>query len=187
MAQTDNIKKNMFIMFNNEPYYITDAEFYSPGKGSAFTRVKMKNLNTNRVIPFTFKSGERVEELDVNFKTMQYLFSDTNISTFMDPTTYEQFTLSNDLLGTYLQYMKAGSDYILIIYNEQPISIKFPPQVTLEVTETSAAVKGNTSNSATKEAVLETGATVQVPLFIDIGAKVKIDPEYGTYQGRVTE
>lgn len=187
MAQTDNIKKNMFIMFNNEPYYITDAEFYSPGKGSAFTRVKIKNLNTNRVIPFTFKSGERVEELDVNFKTMQFLFSDTNNSTFMDPDTYEQFTLANSLIDTYLQYMKAGSDYILIIYNEQPISIKFPAQVTLEVTETSPAVRGNTATNATKEAVLETGATIQVPLFVDIGEKVKVDPYYGTYQGRATE
>lgn len=187
MAQTDNIKKNMFIMFNNEPYFITEAEFYSPGKGSAFTRVKMKNLNTNRVIPFTFKSGERVEELDVNFRTMQFLYSDENNANFMDPNTYEQFSLSNDLLGTYLQYMKAGSDYILIIYNEQPISIKFPPQVTLEVTETAPAVRGNTANNATKEAVLETGAAVQVPLFIDIGAKIKVDPEYGTYQGKATD
>lgn len=187
MAQTDSIKKNMFIMFNNEPYFITDAEFYSPGKGSAFTRVKMKNLNTNRVIPFTFKSGERVEELEVNFRTMQYLYSDEKTSTFMDPNNYEQFTLSNDLLSDYLKYMKAGSEYILIIHNEQPISIKFPAQLILEVTETSAAVKGNTSNTATKEATLETGAVVQVPLFIDVGAKIKIDPEYGTYQGRVTE
>ncbi|PJB22911.1 elongation factor P [Candidatus Dojkabacteria bacterium CG_4_9_14_3_um_filter_150_Dojkabacteria_WS6_41_13] len=187
MAQTDQLKKSIFIMFNNEPYFITDAEFYSPGKGSAFTRVKMKNLNTGRVIPFTFKSGERVEELDVNFKTMQFLYSDTNISTFMDPTNYEQFSLSNDLLGNYLKYMKAGSDYILIVYNEQPISIKFPPQVVLEVTETSAAVKGNTANSATKEATLETGAVIQVPLFIDMGTKIKVDPEYGTYMGRVTE
>lgn len=187
MAQTDQIKKSMFIMFNNEPYFITDSEFYSPGKGSAFTRVKMKNLNTSRVIPFTFKSGERVEELDVNFKTMQFLYSDTNISTFMDPTNYEQFTISNDLLGNYIKYMKAGSDYILIVYNEQPISIKFPPQVVLEVTETTAAVKGNTANSATKEATLDTGVVIQVPLFIDIGTKIKVDPEYGTYMGRVTE
>lgn len=177
----------MFIMFNNEPYFITDAEFYSPGKGSAFTRVKMKNLNTNRVIPFTFKSGERVEELSVNFKTMQYLFSDDSSSTFMDPATYEQASISNDLLQNYLQYMKAGESYILIVYQEQPISIKFPPQVTLEVTETAPAVRGNTANNATKEAIVETGAKIQVPLFIDIGEKIKIDPEYGTYQGRSTE
>ena len=187
MAQTDQIKKNMFIMYNDEPYYINDAEFYSPGKGSAFTRVKMKNLNTNRVIPFTFKSGERVEELDVNFKTMQFLYNDDNNATFMDPATYEQFTIGNDLLGNYLQYMKAGSDYILIVFNEKPISIKFPPQVTLEITETAPAVKGNTANNATKDALVETGARVLVPLFIDVGDKVKIDPEYGTYQGRVNE
>lgn len=174
-------------MYNNEPYFINDAEFYSPGKGSAFTRVKMKNLNTNRIIPFTFKSGERVEELDVNFKTMQFLYSDTNIATFMDPTTYEQFTLSMDLVGNYVNYMKAGSDYILIVYNEQPISIKFPPQVTLEIAETTPAVKGNTATSATKEATLETGAVVQVPLFIEAGTKVRIDPESGGYMGKATE
>ncbi len=187
MAQTDQIKKNMFIMYNNEPYFITDAEFYSPGKGSAFTRVKMKNLNTSRVIPFTFKSGERVEELEVMFKTMQYLYADDNNATFMDPESYEQYTISLDIIDNFINYMKAGSDYILIIYDNKPISIKYPPQVVLEITETSAAVKGNTANSATKEAVVETGAKVQVPMFLDIGQKIKVDPVTGYYMGKATE
>jgi len=187
MAQTDQIKKSMFMMYNNEPYFITEAEFYSPGKGSAFTRVKMKNLNTGRVIPFTFKSGERVEELEVVFKTMQYLYADDNNATFMDPTTYEQYSISLDIVGNFINYMKAGSDYILIIYDNAPISIKFPPQVTLEITETSAAVKGNTANSATKDALVETGATVQVPMFLDVGQKIKVDPISGYYMGKATE
>lgn len=187
MAQTDQIRKNMFIMYNNDPYFITEAEFYSPGKGSAFTRVKMKNLNTNRVIPFTFKSGERVEELEVSFKTMQYLYSDDNNAFFMNPETYEQVSLGTGLIESYLKYMKGGSDYILITYNEQPISIKFPPQVVLEITETSPAVKGNTANNATKEATLETGAIVQVPQFLEAGTKIRIDPETGWYQGKATE
>lgn len=177
----------MFLMFNGEPYHITDAEFYSPGKGSALTRVKMKNLNTGRLIPYTFKSGERVEELNVNFMNMQYLYSDDNNATFMEPTSYEQVTLAISIIGNSVQYMKAGNEYILIVYNEQPISIKFPPQVTLEVTETSPAVRGNTSNNATKDAIVETGAKVMVPLFIDVGDKIKIDPAYGTYQGRATD
>jgi elongation factor P len=187
MAQTDQIHKNMFIMYNNEPYFITDAEFYSPGKGSAFTRVKMKNLNTSRVIPFTFKSGERVEELDVMFKTMQYLFADDKNATFMDPDTYEQYSISLAIIDTFINYMKAGSDYILIIYDNAPISIKFPPQVILEITETASAVKGNTSNSATKDAVVETGATIQVPMFLDVGQRIKVDPNTGYYMGKATD
>lgn len=174
-------------MHNGEPYFVTEAEFYSPGKGSAFTRLKMKNLNTGRVIPFTFKSGERVEELDVAFRTMQYLYSDDHTAFFMDPTTYEQFELAKGLAEDFLPFMKAGSDYILIIYDEKPISIKFPPQVTLEITETTDAVKGNTATGATKDAILETGARIQVPLFIGMGEKVKVDPNTGDYQGRATE
>lgn len=187
MAMTDIIRKNMFIMYNNEPNFVTEAEFYSPGKGTAFTRVKMRNLNTGRVIPFTFKSGERIEELEVSFKTMQFLYADDNIATFMDPESYEQYELKRSLAESYLPYMKEGSDYILILYNDAPISIKFPAQVVLEITETSPAVRGNTANNATKEAVVETGATVLVPLFLSIGEKIKVDPESGYYQGRATE
>jgi len=187
MAQTDQIRKNMFIMYNNEPYFITDAEFYSPGKGSAFTRVKMRNLNTGRVIPFTFKSGERVEELEVAFKTMQFLYADDNVMTFMDPESYDQFTLAKSIGENFLPFMKEGSDYVVIIYNDTLISIKFPPQVILEVTETGPAVRGNTANNALKDAIVETGHKIQVPLFIDVGEKIKIDPESNSYMGRATE
>jgi len=152
-------------MHNGDPYFVTSAEFYSPGKGAAFTRLKMRNLNTGRTIPFTFKSGERVEELEVNFQSMQYLYSDDNYAFFMEPNTYEQYQVAIHLVEDFLPFMKAGTDYVLIVYEGKPISIKFPPQVELEVTETSPAVKGNTVNTATKEALLETGAKVQVPLF----------------------
>lgn len=184
MAQTDQIKKNMYILFNNEPHFITDAEFYSPGKGSAFTRVKIKNLNSGRVVPYTFKSGERVEELDVNFQSMQFLYADDSNAYFMDPGTYEQKSIPSSVVSQYLPFMKAGTDYVLIIHIDQLIAIKFPPQVVLEIIETSPATKGNTANNATKEATIETGHKVQVPLFIDVGDKVKIDPETSGYQGR---
>ncbi len=187
MAQTDQLRKNMFIMYNNEPYFFTEAEFYSPGKGSAFTRVKMRNLNTGRIIPFTFKSGEKVEELEVNFSTMQYLYSDDANMIFMDGTTYDQFTLAKSIGESFLPFMKEGSDYIVIMYNDILISIKFPPQVTLEITETGPAVRGNTANNAMKDAILETGHKILVPLFIDVGDKIKIDPVNNTYQGRSNE
>lgn len=187
MAMTDQIRKNMYIMFNNEPNFITEAEFYSPGKGSAFTRVKMRNLNTGRVVPFTFKSGEKLQELEVNFQNMQYVYADDSYVHFMDTNTYEQYQLKRSLAEQYIPFMKEGTDYIIIMYQDDLISIKFPPQVTLEIIETSDAVKGNTSTGAMKEAVLETGHTVQVPLFIAVGEKIKIDPETSAYQGRATE
>jgi elongation factor P len=187
MAQTDQIRKGMFIMYNNEPNYITEAEFYSPGKGSAFTRVKLKSLSTGKVIPFTFKSGERVEELEVSFKTMQYLYNDDSYIFFMDTETYEQFQLKKMIGEQYLPFMKEGNDYVVGIYQDTLVTIKFPAQVILEITETGPAVRGNTANNAMKDAVVETGHKIQVPLFIDVGEKVKIDPETSAYQGRATE
>lgn len=184
---TDQIRKNMYIMYNNEPNFITEAEFYSPGKGSAFTRVKLKNLNSGRVVPFTFKSGEKVEELEVNFQNMQYVYADDNNVFFMDKNTYEQYELKRSLAEQYLPFMKEGEEYTIIMYMDTLISIKFPPQVTLEIVETSDAVKGNTSTGAMKDAILETGHKMQVPLFIGVGEKVKIDPETSAYQGRATE
>lgn len=187
MAMTDQIRKNMFVMYNNEPYYITDAEFYSPGKGSAFTRVKMKNLNTSRLVPFTFKSGEKLEELDVSFNTMQYLYVDDANIIFMDANTYEQFEFKKSIGEQYLPFMKEGHDYVVGLYQDRIITIKFPAQVVLEITETAPAVRGNTATNALKEAIVETGHKVMVPLFLEAGEKIKVDPETSAYQGRVNE
>lgn len=182
-----DIRKNLFILYNGEPCFITEAEFYSPGKGSAFTRVKLKNLNNGKVVPFTFKSGEKVMELDVEFKTMQFLYADQTGLFFMDPTDYSQYQLPRMVGEQYLPFMKDGNDYVVIMNNDALISIKFPPQVILTVTETSPAVRGNTANNALKEAIVETGAKIMVPLFIDVGAKIKIDPENSAYMGKATE
>lgn len=187
MAQTDQIRKGMYILYNNEPHYITDAEFYSPGKGSALTRVKVKNLASGKVVPVTYKSGERVEELDVRITDMQYLYNDDTSIYFMDPKTYEQMTMTKKVGGHYLNYMKEGEQYVAIIHDNAIINLKFPPQVILKVTETQPAVKGDTATNALKEAIVETGYKIMVPMFTQVGDQIKIDPETDTYMGRLSK
>jgi len=184
MAQTSEIRKGMIIMHNNEPQHIVEADFYSPGKGSAFTRVKLKSLSTGKVIPFTFRSGEKVEELEVTYKDVQYLYKDEKSCYFMDPQTYEQLEVSLDVIKHYTNFMKEGGKYVVILYMGKIIYVKFPPQLEFVVTETTNAVKGNTVSNATKEAKIETGAIIQVPLFIKNGDTIKVNPETGEYQGR---
>jgi len=187
MAQTDQIRKGMYMLYNNEPHYITEAEFYSPGKGSALTRLKVKNLATGKVIPVTYKSGERVEELDVRITDMQFLYNDDTSMYFMDPKTYEQLTMSKKVGEQYLKYMKEGEEYVAIIHDNAIINLKFPAQVILKITDTQPGVKGDTANNALKEAIIETGHKIMVPLFTQIGDQVKIDPETGAYMGRLSK
>ena len=184
MPLTSDYRKGKIILYKNEPHLISDMEFYSPGKGAAFYRLKLKNLATGKVIPVTIKSDEKSEELEVNYKNMQYLYADGDILYFMDPDTYEQFELKKDIVGKLFEFMKEGEEYTVTIHKDQLIYLKPPAQVILTVTETTDAVKGNTAQGATKDAILETGAKIQVPLFIKEGEKVKVDPETGSYFGR---
>ncbi len=181
---TTDFKKGKVILYKNKPHLIVESEFYSPGKGAAFYRLKVKDLSTGKVVPVTFKSDEAVEELEVRYKNMQYLYSDENTLYFMDPETYEQFEMDKSIVGEFYNFMKEGEEYTVTIHQDRLIYLKIPPQVILEVTQTSEAVKGNTAQNATKDAIVETGAKVKVPLFIKTGDKIKINPETGEYMGR---
>ncbi len=184
MALTNDYKKGMVVLYKNEPHLITDVEHSFYGRGMAHYKLKLKNLSTGRVIPITIKSVVKMEELEVNYKNLQFLYADDTTLYFMDPDTYEQLELSKDSVGDMLYYMKAGDKYTVGVHNGKIIYIKPPAQVTLEVTETAPAVKGNTAQNATKEAVLETGAKIQVPLFIKVGDKIKVNPETNEYAGK---
>ena len=184
MAPTNDFKKGMVVMYKDEPHLIIDVEHSFYGRGMAHYKLKLKSLSSGRVIPLTLKSNEKLNEIEVSYKNMQFLYSDDTNLYFMDPNTYEQFSLNKDQAGDLVLYMKAGDQYTVGIYNEQIIYIKPPAQVVLEVKETAAAVKGNTAQNATKEAVLESGAKIQVPLFIKVGDKVKVNPETGEYAGK---
>lgn len=181
MAYTTDIRKGMILKFNNEPYLLISKEFYSPGKGAAFTRTKIKNIKTGKILNQVFKSGEKIEELDVDTKTMQYLYADEREAYFMDPVSFEQLSVPLDMIDGKMDYLHTEGKYIIIIYEGSAISVQLPAKIGLNVTETSEAVKGNTSGSATKEAILETGAKVFVPLFIRQNDRVLINTETGLY------
>lgn len=181
MAFTSEITRGMIINFNNEPHVLIAKEFYSPGKGGAFTRTKLKNIKTGKILNHVFKSGEKLDQLDIETKTMQFLYADENDSYFMDPETFEQLTISLDMIDGGTDFLHTEGKYIIIIYQGEAISVQMPAKIALIVNETSDAVKGNTSGNALKEAILETGAKVFVPLFIKVGEKVVINTETRQY------
>ena len=181
MAFTSELRRGMIIAFNNEPHLLIEKEFYSPGKGGAFTRTKLKNIKTGKIVTNVFKSAEKVDELDIETKTMQYLYEDGKDAYFMHPETFEQINVGLDMIDKGKAFLHTEAKYILIIFEGMAISVQLPPKLGLQVIETGDAVKGNTSGNATKEAILETGYKIYVPLFIKQGEKIIINTETGQY------
>ncbi len=184
---TNEFKSGLKIMLDNDPYTIVENEFVKPGKGQAFSRVKVRNLKTGRVIDRTFKSGETVEAADVHETEMQYLYSDGEFWHFMDPASYEQLAADANAVGDSSKWLKEQDFCQLTLWNGVPISVTPPNFVVLAVTETDPGVRGDTSGGGGKPATLETGAVVRVPLFIDIGEVLKVDTRTGEYVSRAKE
>lgn len=178
---TADFKKGMFIEFKNEPHQIVEFQHVNPGKGSAFVRTRLKSLKTGRVQEFTYKSGEDVVEVPVETHEMQYLYPEGDGYVFMENQTYEQYTVSAALLGTFVNFLKQNDIYQVLIHGEEAIGIRLPKKVRLLVTEAEEGAKGDTIGGAQKTAIVETGAKVQVPIFIKAGETIAIDPETGTY------
>lgn len=181
---TADFRKGMFVEFKNEPHQIVEFQHVNPGKGSAFMRTRLKSLKTGKAQDFTYKSGETVEEISINTRELQYLYKEGDNFNFMDPRSFEQFSVSGQILANYAGFLKEGEIYQILMMNEIAVGVRFPKRVRLKVVETEEAVKGNTVSGATKPAKLETGVTVLVPLFIKVGETVNIDPETGTYIDR---
>lgn len=184
MAETSDLRRGMIILFNNEPHVMIEKEFYSPGKGGAFNRCKLKSIKTGKIVANIFKSGERVNELDVSSRTVQYLYDDGTIAFFMDPISFDQFEVSLNIISGGKNFLHTEGKYIVTIYEEEVIFVQIPQKLTLEVVETPEGSKGDTVSNATKEAVLETGFKVQVPLFIKKGEKIMINTEEGKYYSK---
>lgn len=178
-----NLKKGDFINYQGEINQVVKTEFYSPGKGSALMRSRMKNVKSGKQIDYTFKSSESVETLEVQSIEMQYLYKDDEYLYFMD-NEYNQFSVPNSVAGETAEYLKEGERCYVYIHEEQPLNMRPPASVTLEVAETEDAAKGDTVSGAKKPAVLETGVTVQVPLFIKQGEQIIVNPDTGEYVGR---
>lgn len=171
----------MYIKFNEEPYVVLDKEFYSPGKGAAFNRTKLKSLKSGKIINQVFKSGEKVDEIFVDTKTMQFIYIDGNKAYFMDPQTYDQIYISLENIDGKGGYLHSSARYVMISYEGEVLSIQLPKKIILQVTKTTGATKGNTATNATKEAELETGLKIRVPLFIEEGDKIEINTEAESY------
>lgn len=171
-------------MLDGDPCSILENEFVKPGKGQAFNRVKLRNLNNGRVLERTFKSGDSVEGADVVDLNMQYLYCDGEYWHFMVPETFEQYTVNKDILGDAEKWLKEQDICIVTLYNGNPLAILPPNFVTLKIIETDPGLKGDTSGGGGKPATLETGAVVRVPLFVQVGEVIRVDTRTGEYMAR---
>jgi len=184
---TSEFKSGLKIMIDNDPCAIIENEFVKPGKGQAFSRVKFRNLRTGRVIERTFKSGESVEAADVVEASLQYLYNDGAEWHFMDEATYEQFTAARETVGDAANWLKEQDTCTVTLWDGAPILVVPANFVNLSVTDTDPGLRGDTASGATKPAVVETGATIKVPLFVEEGELIKIDTRTGDYVSRVKE
>jgi elongation factor P len=182
---TNEFKNGLKVMVDNDPCSMIEVDMVKPGKGQAFTRVKLRNLITGRVVERTYKSGESLPAADVMDTDMQYLYNDGEFWYFMDPNTFEQVGADAAAVGDQAKWLKEQDTCEVTTWNDRPIAVTTPNFVELTITETDPGLKGDTAQGGIKPATLETGAVVRVPLFIETGEVVKVDTRTGEYVGRV--
>lgn len=180
-----NISKNDYILFKGSPHLVTNTEFHSPGKGSAFMKCKLKSVLNSNTIEFTFKSNESVDSVDVSSRELNFLYKDGDMVVFMDPRTYEQAEVPMDLIEDKMGYLTPEIKCYVLFYEEKAIGLRLPSNVKLEVTEAHDAVAGNRVNAPKKAVTVETGMEVMAPLFIKKGEIISVNTETGEYLGRV--
>lgn len=185
MISTNDFNTGLTIELEGEVYRVIEFQHSKSGRGSAFVRTKLRNLEDGYVVNKTFKAGEKVENAHVDKKKMKYLYWDGTDYIFMDNETYEQFQLDEDQLGNKTNYLKENMELDISLYQGRPIDIDLPTFVELEVDNTQPNIRGNTVSGGNKPAVMETGLTVQVPLFIEEGDILKIDTRNDEYSERV--
>ncbi len=183
--EISSLRKGQPINWNHGVWVATDITFVNPGKGSAFYRVKLKNTETGQAVENTFKSGETVDEAQVQYKKCQYLYSDGSAYHFMDQESYEQFELDAGAVGSDADFLKDGEEVKVIKVNGKACGVQLPPKLVFEVTDAPPGVKGDSATGKTMPATIETGATVQVPLFVKTGDKIRVNTETGEYVERV--
>ena len=184
---TNEFKSGLKVMLDNDPCSMIEVDFVKPGKGQAFTRVKLRNLITGRVVERTYKSGESLPGADVMDTQMQYLYNDGEFWYFMDPNTFEQIAADANAVGEENKWLKEQDMCEVTLWNNNPIAITTPNFVELRITETDPGVKGDTAQGGVKPATLETGAVVRVPLFVEMNEMIKVDTRTGEYVSRVKE
>jgi elongation factor P len=188
MVSTSDIRKGLCIKHSNDIYKIIEFLHVKPGKGPAFVRTKLKSVTTGKILDNTFSAGHKIEDIRVETNKFQFLYNEGDTYNFMNQEDYNQIAIEKNILDS-PELMKEGEIVSISINTEDgmPLSVDMPLSVVLEVTHTEPGVKGNTATNATKPATVETGARVNVPLFINEGDKIKIETEKGTYQERIKE
>jgi len=186
MIKAGQISKGMFLLHKDEPHLVAEREFVNPGKGSAFVRLKLKNVKTGLVLRETIKSQEQVEEVVVEDEDAQFLYRDAESYHFMHGETYEQLAVPVEGLEDRALYLKEGETYQLVMWEGTPIDIKLPYKMPFLVTEAEHAIKGDTVSGSTKQVSIETGAVIKVPLFIKKGDRIVVNTETGEYVERTT-
>lgn len=185
MLSVTELRKGTVFAEGGTPFLVLDYTHTKMGRGTASIKVKVRNLRTGTTLEKTFISGASVEEAEVTRKKGQYLYSDSEKSYFMDPKSFEQFAISLDIAEAASKFLPEGSEATVLFYQDKPLLVELPLKVDLKVTETGPSEKGDTRSAATKEAVLETGYKLQVPMFVKVGDVVRINTETGKYVERL--
>jgi elongation factor P len=185
MISVNDFRTGQTVLWNSNVWVVLEFLHVKPGKGAAFVRAKLKNLEKGNVIETTFRAGEKLSAANVEKKEMQYLYKTGDRITFMDTKTYEQLEVGEVEIGEQVKYLKEGTNVYVVFFNEKIIGIDLPAHVELKVTETPPGVRGDTAAGNNKPATLETGAQVQVPFFVNIGDIVRIDTRNNQYIDRV--
>jgi elongation factor P len=185
-VSTNEIRVGMKVEVDKEPYLIINNEFVKPGKGQAFNRIKMKHMKSGRVIERTYKSGDKIDIADVEEAEMRFLYKEQDAAVFMDEKTFDQTTISNELIGSNAQWLMEETLFHIVFYKGEPIEIVPPTFMEMKITDTAPGVRGDTaSGRVLKPATTETGAKIQVPIFVEEGEKVKVDTRTCEYVSRV--
>ena len=186
MIDVNDLRKGVTFVFDNNLYKVLDYHHHKPGRGNATIRIKARDLRSGTTLEKTFQSGDRVQDVRLDYHTVQYLYNDGDLYYFMDTETFEQPGIQGKILGEAAGFLKEGMEVKLTFYNNEPIDIELPTTVDLKVIYAEAAVRGDTATGVTKRVKVETGAEVDVPMFVNEGSIIRIDTRDGTYVTRVT-
>lgn len=183
MYSTSDFRNGLKLLIDGVPFEITYFQHVKPGKGGAFVRTKLRNLKVGTIVEKTFRAGEKFEVPDMEDVTMQFLYAD-DMFHFMNSASYEQIAVPRDVVGDTALYLKENTEVRVLLFNGEVLSIELPASVVLKISRCDPGVRGDTVSNATKPATLETGATVQVPLFVNEGENIKVDTRTGAYLER---
>ncbi|MFD1505145.1 elongation factor P [Georgenia yuyongxinii] len=186
MASTNDLKNGLVLNLEGQLWSVVEFQHVKPGKGPAFVRTKLKNVLSGKTIDKTFNAGVKVETATVDRRDMQYLYKDGTDFVFMDSSTYEQLPISAETVGDAANFLLENQEAIVAMHEGQVLFVELPASVVLEITYTEPGLQGDRSSAGTKPATVETGYEIQVPLFLEMGTKVKVDTRTGDYLGRVS-